>query len=115
MNASRNQVHEEQNVVGDEHRFCPHFRGEEAPRRKGVHVRADEIVPRRCFFPLWRGRYTVVLQYVADGLISLTRCPSNRRPVRFSKFDRNGSSFYLPDARKVPIRVLSQRAHLHST
>ena len=33
-------------------------------------MRADELVPRRCLFSLRRGRYTVALQYVADGLVA---------------------------------------------
>ena len=70
MNAPRSQVNEEQNVIGDEPRLRPHLRGEEICRRKDVHVRADELVPRRCLFSLRHGRYAVALQYVADGLVA---------------------------------------------
>ena len=54
----------------DEPRFRPPLSGEEIRRRKDLHVRADELLPRRGLLALRRGRYTVAFQNVTDGFVS---------------------------------------------
>ena len=67
MDPPRSQVHEEQNVVGDEPRFRPHLSGEEIRRREHIHVRTDKLLPRRGVLTVWRRRYTVAFQITPGG------------------------------------------------
>jgi hypothetical protein len=64
------QVDEEEDVVGYQSAQCPHFGGEEISRHQHLHVRADELLPRRGLFTLRCWGNIVSLQDVADGLIT---------------------------------------------
>ena len=69
VDSTGSQVHEEQNVVRHQPALSPHLRGEEICRREHVHVRADELPPRRGLTTLWCERNAVAFQNVTDGLI----------------------------------------------
>ncbi len=69
VDSTGSQVYEEQNVVRHQPALSPHFRGEKICCREDVHVRADELPPRRGLTTLWCERNAVAFQNVTDGLI----------------------------------------------
>src|SRR5215510_16450916 len=70
MDLPTTQMDEEEDVIGHQAAQCPDLRSEEVGRHQHLHVRADELLPRRGFFSLRRWGNAVALQDVADGLIT---------------------------------------------
>ena len=67
--ASRLQIEEEKDVVGDEPTSGQDLDGEEVCSRKHSHVGGDEILPGGGLATFGRGWDAVTLQHVSDRLI----------------------------------------------
>src|SRR5262249_52099742 len=70
MDVPTAQVDEEEDGVGHQSAQGPNLSGEEIRRPQHLHVRADELLPRRGLFTLRCWGNAVALQDVADGLIT---------------------------------------------
>src|SRR6266581_256461 len=59
-----------QDVIGDESPQRPDFSREEVSRHEDVHVRADELLPRRGRLAFWRWWDTMALENVPSRLVT---------------------------------------------